>query len=429
MTHAHCRRLPAGLPAAHRAAFSCLVALAWSMTAAQAATPNEPAWATMPAPLLPVRLPVAQPRAPADANGWRLRAEAADFTAADAVPARDFSGDWADYHPRDGRNSALQSSRAELVASRQGWELAATARSDIVIQGSRGAFDVVHAYKQRATPADGSSYAADAQEQGVVWAGLRGARSWAVGPAPGPGATPALQLTAAVTLLSVRRVQLADVQGAVTYSDAAGYGFDARTQRSDSFKQFGGYGEVHSTGRGFTTDVGLLWQPSAALFVNLSAADVASRLRVQNLTTEATTLSSATRSTDAQGYLNYKPLATGRYSAGDGRLQLARKWSASAGWRLDGLNGGTSEGTAPAWLDGAVLGVRWEHIAGLNLPALWVTWPLAPGWALQLDAESHFRSMGVGLVSPMASLLLRSRSLPAAGSSVLGWQAALHWPW
>ena len=365
---------------------------------------------------MPVRLPVARPTDPADASAWRLRAEAADFSAADAVPVRDFSGDWADYQPRSGRNAALQSSRAELVATRQGWELAATARSDILIQGSRGAFDLVHAYKQRATPADGSSYAADAQEQGVVWAGLRGARTWAF-------AAP-LQLTAAVTLLSVRRVQLADVQGAVTYGNAVGYGFDAHTQRSDTFKQFGGYGEARSTGRGFTTDVGLLWQPSVALFVNLSAVDVASRLRLQNLSTEAATLSSATRGTDAQGYLNYKPLATGRYSAGDGRLQLARKWSASAGWRLDGLAAGD-----PGWLDGAVLGARWEHIAGLDLPALWATWPLAPGWALQLDADSRLRSLGVGLVSPFAALLLRTRSLPAGGSSALGWQAALHWPW
>ena len=419
MTHAHRRRLSAGLPAAHRAAFFYPAALAW-LLAGLAATANaaaaEPAWATMPAPLLPVRLPVARPTDPADASAWRLRAEAADFSAADAVPVRDFSGDWADYQPRGGRNAALQSSRAELVATRQGWELAATARSDILIHGSRGAFDLVHAYKQRATPADGSSYTADAQEQGVVWAGLRGARTWAF-------AAP-LQLTAAVTLLSVRRVQLADVQGAVNYSNDVGYGFDAHTQRSDSFKQFGGYGEARSTGSGFTTDLGLLWQPSVALFVNLSAVDVASRLRLQNLSTEATTLSSATRGTDAQGYLNYKPLATGRYSAGDGRLQLARKWSASAGWRLDGLAAGD-----PGWLDGAVLGARWEHIAGLDLPALWATWPLAPGWALQLDADSRFRSLGVGLVSPFAALLLRTRSLPAGGSSALGWQAALHWPW
>ena len=227
-----------------------------------------------------------------------------------------------------------------------------------------------------------------------------------------------------MTLLSVRRVQLAEVQGAVTYSHAAGYGFDAHTQRSDSFKQFGGYGEARSTGRGFTTDFGLLWQPSAALFVNLSAVDVVSRLRVQNLSTETTSLSSATRSTDARGYLNYKPLATGRYSAGDLRLQLARKWSATAGWRLD-----RRSADEPDWLDGAVLGLRWEHIDGLDLPALWATWPLATGWALQLDAESRFRSVGVGLASPFASLLLRTRSLPAGGSSALGWQATLHWPW
>ena len=77
--------------------------------------------------LLPVRLPVAS--APEGA-GWVLRAEAADFTAVDATPVRALSGDWATYHPRDGRNHALQSARIELSAASGRWELAATVRSD-----------------------------------------------------------------------------------------------------------------------------------------------------------------------------------------------------------------------------------------------------------------------------------------------------------
>lgn len=130
----------------------------------------------------------------------------------------------------------------------------------------------------------------------MVWAGLRSTRT-------GVLAAP-LQLTAAVTLLSVRQVQLADVQGTVTHINTTGYGFDAHTQRFDSFKQFGSYSAARSTGRSFTTNVGLLWPPWAALLDNLSAVQLTSRLRPQPLSTEAATLSLATRSTDAQGYLN-----------------------------------------------------------------------------------------------------------------------------
>lgn len=368
----------------------------------------------MPATLLPVRLPVASA---AEGAGWVLRTEAADFSAVDATPVRALSGDWATYHPRNGRNHALQSARIELSAASRQWEVAATARSDILIDGSRGAFDVVQAYKQRATPADGSRFSVDAQQRGVVWAGLRGARSWALG---GDTAVPTWQLTAALTLLSVRRVQQTDALGEVRYSDLAGYDFNAQTLRVDSHKDFAGTGARNTTGRGVTTDLGLLWQPSERAFVNLSLVDLASRLTVDRVPTEAATMSSAVFGVDNRGYLDYKPLVNGRYSASDLRLQLARKWSLAAGWRLDGGIGGIGAG--------AVLGARWEHVGGLDLPALWLTWPVRPGWTLQLDAETRFRSLGIGVATRYASLLLRSRSLAVGESSALGWQASLHWP-
>lgn len=396
--------------------------LACLMLAGAPALATEPAWAAMPAPLLPLRLPVA--RAPEGA-GWVLRAEAADFTAVDATAVRGLDDDWARYHPRSGRNHALQVARIELSAARGPWEVAATARSDILLHGSRGAFDVVQAYKQRATPADGSRFTVDAQQHGVVWAGLRGARSWALG---GDAALPSWQLTAALSVLSVRRVQQTDAQGEVQYSAQTGYDFNARTLRTDNHKDFGGWGERNTTGRGVTTDLGLLWQPSERAFVNLSVVDLASRLTVDQVPTEAATLSSAVFGVDDRGYLDYKPLVNGRYSASDLRPQLARKWSLAAGWRLDGGGGSGAAAGIAGIADGAVLGARWEHVDGLDLPALWLTWPVLPGWTLQLDAETRFRSMGIGMATRHASLLLRSRSLPVGGSSALGWQASLHWP-
>ena len=422
--------------AAHRAAFSRLaglVCLVCPMVASGPALATDPAWLTMPAPLLPLRLPVA---GTPDGADWLLRAEAADFSAVDATPVRALSGDWARYQPREGRNHALQSARLDLSAAYQRWEVAATARSDILIDGSRGAFDVVHAYKQRSTPADGSRFSVDAQQRGVVWAGLRGAHTWALG---ADVAVPTWQVTAALSLLSVRRVQHTNAQGDVVYSDLAGYDFNAQTLRVDSHKDFGGGAAPSATGTGVTTDLGLLWQPSDRAFVNLSVVDLASRLRLDQVATESAAMSSSVFGVDERGFLDYKPLVNGRYSTSDLRLQLLRKWSLTAGWRLDGIGGGgTHAGGAGAagaagaagggFGDGAVLGARWERMGGLDLPALWLSWPMLPGWTLQVDAETRFRSLGIGVATRYASLLLRSRSLSVGQSSALGWQASLHWP-
>lgn len=396
---------------ATRAATVVLATLAG--TSGQAA----PDWTAMPPGLLPQRLPVAA------AQGWQVQTEAADFSASDATPVRGFAGDWAHYHPRNGRNLALQQSRVEVRITHRGWELAATARGDILVDGSRGSFDLVHAYKQRLTPADGSRFDAAAHEQGVVWAGLRVARSWTLLPAAQADAA-GLRLTAALTPLSVRRLRITDVQGSVQYAGATGYVFDATTLQQASYRQFGGLGTRDATGSGFTSDIGLLWQPAAGWFANLSLVDGVSRLRAARVATETMRLSSSTRQVDPRGYLDYQPLLNGQNSAQDVRLRLPRKWSATAGMAVDRL--------IPALPSGSLVGVRWERIGGLDLPALWAALPvrqLGPGWALQLDAEARWHAVGIGLQGPLGGVWLRSNAGRAGQASALGWQATLNLPW
>ena len=343
---------------------------------------------------------------------------AAQFEASDAVPVRALSGDWRQYSPRDGRNVALQSARLEVSASKGPWEVSTAVRSDIVIGGERGAFDVVRAYKQKLEPASGSSFELNAVEQGVIWTGLRGARTWVLV----PGADNSVQLTAALALLSVRRVQLTTVNGTAGYDSAAGFNFNAQTLRQDSYVDFGGYGKPRTTGNGYTTDFGLLWQPTARSFVNVSASDAFSKLEVRSVATEEISASSTTRLFDTSGYLDYRPLLNGRNSSQDLALKLLRKWSLSAGMQLD----------ESVWKSTTV-GARWEHVDGTAIPSLWASTPL-PVWqqaglALQLDADTRFKSVGVGLNSRFGSVMLRSQSSSVSASRALGWQAALNWAW
>lgn len=362
----------------------------------------------MPVARLPERLPVASD------STWLVNTLATQFEASDATPVRALSGDWARYHPREGRNAALQSARLELTASRALWEMGAAVRSDIVIDGARGAFDIVHAYKQKHTPTSGSAFELDATEQGVIWAGLRGARTWVLK----PGTEHGLQLTTAITLLSVRRVQLTDVNGSAQYDSAAGFTFNAQTAQQDSHVQFGGYGTPKAVGSGYTTDFGLLWQPSARSFVNLSISDAVSRLKVKQVATEQMSASSTTRLFDSNGYLDYHPLLNGRDSAQDVSRRLAGKTSLSAGARVD-----VSASTA------AVVGARWEHIAGISMPSVWAAVPLHGSLALQLDVDTRFKSFGVGINGRYGALMLRSQNISVSASRALGWQASLNLPW
>ena len=405
-------------------AAACTAALLAALAGPAPAQPS-PAWSDdalrlAPAGLLPARLPVA------GGEGWRLRAAAAAFDAADAVAVRDFSGSWDGYSPRAGRNAAIEMLQAEVSASRRHWEVALVARSEIVIDGSRGAWDAVRADKQRQAPPAGSRLDADAAGRGIGWVGLRGARSWSFGSPPdgaqrGPDSalpsTGRWRLSLAATLLSVRRVQTLAASGRVDF-DGSRYAFDAAGTRRDSYREFAGYGTPRTLGIGIGADLGLAWQPTAGSFVNLSVVDALSALRIDGVATQDAAVSSSTATTGADGYVDYRPLLSGRYSAQTLRTSLPRKFSLNGGLAFDPPWGGRS----------ALAGLRIEQLSGLTLPAAWAVLPLDGGVSLQLDAETRFRSLGVGLAGRYGGVFLRTRTLPVGSSRTLGWQLALNLP-
>ena len=364
-----------------------------------------------PVGLLPARLPVL------GGDAWRLRAFVADFDAADAVPVRNFSGRWDDYAPRPGHNAALESAQAELSATRGAWEVALVGRTDFIIDGTRGAYDVVRADKRRQAPPAASHFDAAVDASGIVWVGARVARTWALDGGSGslPAADSRWQFSGALTLLSVRRVQTIDARGHVDF-DGTTYAFEASGTRKDSFREFEGYGRPRSTGAGLSADVGLAWRPAAGTVVNLSVVDALSTLRVDRVATEEVDATSATTSIGADGFLAARPLLSGRFSATSVRLRLAPKVSMVAGHAFDAPWGST------------LAGVRVEQVRGLTLPAIWSVVPLGHDVALQLDAELRFRSVGVGLVGRHGGVFVRTRSLPVAGTRALGWQASVEVP-
>lgn len=373
---------------------------------AQPSNDSDAAWAGIRTSLLPMRPPVLPD------EQWTVRSVFSAFAATDAVPVLDASGKWKRYAPAGGRNNGLAQAYVDFSLSRSGWELATTLRSDILISASRGAVDVVHAYKQKLKLPEGSNLGVSTHQTSLALAGLRVARTWSFEPGPGQS----LQVTGALTVLSVRSVQIWDVSGRAGYTKADGYSLNAQVLRHNSTKQFSGYGMNHPDGYGYTADLGVMWTPTEYSFINVSAVDIFSRVNVSGVATQHASVSSSTKSTDAQGYVEYKPLISGRYSSQRVGLRLNPKWGVSGGVRVDWLGSGTQ------------LGARLEHVANINIPSLWAVLPLAAGFGLQLDAETRFHSFGVGLQHRYGSLMLRTSSLALGRSETLGLQAAVNIP-
>ena len=218
--------------------------------------------------------------------------------------------------------------------------------------------------------------------------------------------------------MSVRRVQTLAASGRVDF-DGSRYAFDAAGTRRDSYREFAGYGTPRTLGAGVGADIGIAWQPSARSFVNLSVVDALSALRIDGVATQDAAVSSSTASTGADGYVDYRPLLAGRYSSQSLRSSLPRKFSLHGGMRLRAAVGRPHRTRRRC---------ASSRSSGLTLPAAWAVLPLAGGVSLQLDAETRFRSLGVGLAGRYGGVFLRTRSLPVGTSRTLGWQLALNLP-
>ena len=364
----------------------------------------------------PQRLPVAQ------AEAWTVSARLGWSEGSDALPLRAMEGDWSRYQPRPGNQVAAQFAQAEVSAARSGWEFAIHRRSELLLTGSRGAFDLVHAYKRRAQPAPGTAFSARVVAQGAKTTGVRVARTWGAGPRQrmrGDHEDAGWRWTLAATALSVHRSLAADLRGSASYGPGGPEAFEGTATRHDSSKQFGGFGNAGATGQGLSVDAGLSWGRIDGLRLNLSLVDVWSHLELAEVAAQSLRLASATLAYDADGYLVYRPALNGQNRSASLRTQLLRKSSLVADWPLN----------LPV-LGEVRMGARWTRVGTLDMPALTLGRPLASGWVGMLELDPRFHAVGVGFASRSGALMLHTGGGVGARSHFRGvqvsWATALR---
>lgn len=328
----------------------------------------------------------AQATVPPAADAWTVYSDVSVWQASDAVPISQIDSEWTAYAPRAGRNVALMRSRAAAGVEKNRWRLGLEWRQDAWLSTDRASLDAFYMYQQKRKPTPPASFALQGQFFSWQAQGLRIGRSF-----DGPriaGRTSIIELSGAV--YGRQRLRERSVSGTLTYPQAETYGFAASHIDANSRMTYPFMGEAPSA-----SGAGLSLAATLPLFeawtLRLRADDLASRLRWKNLPVNTETLSSDVTSYDANGYVNYAPMLSGRKRQLDRTFRIPRYTSAA----LDYASGN--------W--GA--GVQVARYAGETIPSFSLSRQV--GWlTLRANVETRFDSAGIGVEAGNFRLLLQS---------------------
>lgn len=282
---------------------------------------------------------------------------------ADAVTLRDVDGDpLRSLAPRAGRNLAYLDDEARSSRVDGAWRWSLLARGSATLVVNRDALELA-AQVRHALPADADRHwNTEVRFRGFTGGGIELERGFE----PGGG----WRLRASVQALVLRHWRERRIDGPVDFAAASGtYSFDLQASTLDDRLDEPFQRGFASRGAGLLFGGEAAWQGERWRW-SLSARD-AGWLRWHGVPQQTATLSTATQSYDADGFVIYKPLVQG-LNHQDGRTQANPvQLRLRADWQLDGS---TQLG---AWVDrisgyGLLPGLAWSPRLGeLQLQLAW----------------------------------------------------------
>lgn len=326
------------------------------------------------------------------ASGWAVYTDIDFWRAYDAFPVSQFDRDWSGYSPRQGRNTFFQRDHAIIGVARNGWRIGWEFRQDAVLHADRATLDAVHLYRNRAHPDQPASFAVQADYAAMQSAGLRVGRAFA-GPTLA-GRPVRIDISGAV--YTGQKYRAVGASGLVTYAPANTYGFDvahhdANTQATFPFMDMD-RGGIHA--KGASLSIGAAVPLAARWTVQIQADDLLSHMRWKGLPVTDESIGSNVTSYDDNGYLNYRPLLSGRNRQVDRTVSIPRRTEATL-----------------AYDDGQwELAAQLTHYAGINIPTLSVAHHFA-ALTLRANVETRFDTVGIGLDSGFFHVLVQADRL------------------
>lgn len=265
----------------------------------------------------------AEPAAPARA--WALSLRSVHH--GEAVPLEAIGDDdkvLAQLDPRSGRNIAYVDDEARLSLATGAWTWSLLARSSALLVTDEATLDLIRQVSRDVTPTTDRRWSAQVRYESFQGAGVEAGYRF----------EPAAQWQAGVAaqVLKLRHWRRRTLDGQVQFEAASStYAFDLRSTQADDRLSFPFEGPKDDGG------IGLLLAADAAWRGERWAASLSLRdlgwLRWDRLPQQYATLSTQTRSYDADGFVIYKPLVEGRNTQRDYTHRLPGWWTARVSWR------------------------------------------------------------------------------------------------
>lgn len=322
-------------------------------------------------------------------EGWTTYSDLSVWQASDAVPISQIDGQWSDYSPRAGRNTALMRNRISAGVGKNRWRLGAELRQDAWLSTNRESLDAFHLYQQKRKPAAPASFVLQGQYFSWKALGLRAGYTFD-GPRIGTR-TASFEISGAV--YGNQRLRERSVDGVLAYPQSGTYGFAATHIDANSRMTYPFMGDpARASGAGLSLAATLPLLDAWTL--RLQADDLASRLRWTNLPINTETLTSEVKSYDGNGYINFAPMLSGRKRQETRSFRVPRYTAAALDYQ------------AGHW--GA--GVHVARYAQVTIPTFSLSRRF-PWLTLRANAETRFGSAGIGVETGNFRLMLQSDAI------------------
>lgn len=324
--------------------------------------------------------------------GWRPFVEVDLWRASDPIPIAEFESDWRKgFSPRDGRNVALMRNRAAAGAESDQWRIGYEIRQEATLVTDRATLEAVRLYKQHQDPAEPGVFPIKVRYRNWSAQGLRIGRTLE-GPAIA-GRPVRTMVSAAWYSGSGARYRRDDVSGNVRYLGGGDYAFSASEVDIDSRAQLP-FLNATPEASGISISVAAEVPLSEAWTVNVKVDDLWSRMRWRNLPVTRQTINSDVAGVDAGGFLNYRPLLSGRNQQVDTSIPLPRYGAAELSYRTG------------VWR----YAVQAERYASVTIPTLSARRHFSWG-DVTARIETRFHTFGLGYAFGNFHLLLQTDSL------------------
>lgn len=303
---------------------------------------------------------------------------------------------------RGSENLIYARDEVRLGVQWRGWSLATLARQSATLVGNEGSVEVIRDIETPGAPPRSYQHHVDIQFSGFAGYGVAlDSPYWRV--------LPGVSVQVGGQALSLARWMGRDILGDARFdADTGSYSLHAQSGYFNDRMHFPFQKPYAGQGLGVLFNSTMVWQVSQQGSLAVRAEDLG-RLFWQRLPQDNMVLSTDTREVDADGYLVYKPLISGKYSQ-DGFSKpavsiwtLAGRWQFDPQWALD-VKGRRIDG-AKTWLP--YVGVSARTAGGLNWTAGWLAHEQAVSTSVskgglslrlaadRLDGPAHARSMSL----------------------------------